>query len=411
MRFGALSAVALLSLSVACGGGDDKKNDDKLCEAGKSLDCGAVPAADVGGATFVAGLANATCSADGTAWNTSACTPLEVGEVGFFCNPTGSSCREGLECITTFSGQDGEFSACWETCTDSTSCPSGEICFPLYPTQDTVCSVPNSARNEACGYGNACAGTANTCVISVNIAQECKQLCPTAAVGTQSTCSAGQTCLAANHLLVQTGTDGNAVECGTDAQCDTASEFECLGGLCLRLAAACGIASPIMTDLSEANLQTAVNGTTVCNRPGRDQYCGALTNGGTAEVDCVSSGYFFSEIDENDNDVTCETDADCSFNFGFACIQTTSGGVCGYQANICIAFCENTDGVETGTCGSGLACQVPDDYFDFIAQRNGTAEVTCTTDAQCDTENQFACTQFADGKFCTRSRKVCVDAP
>ena len=426
--------IATVFLTGSCGdkkNGGGGSNPNTICTPNATSECDAVPPAQVNNQTFVAGLGTATCSADGTAWDTSACTLVSPGTKTElqYCDPNGADCISGLKCFPLLVDADSNGNAtlgeCLQACSASTDCNNSEVCDLVYLAGDYGCSQPNGVRDQSCGYGFACESNL-ACVLTYSFTEECKELCPAADIGTPSSCTNGETCLQTDTLLPQLDpTSSLIVQCKTDGDCDTADEFHCVStdatnSACIRVPAACGKQMPTITDVSDASLG-ALTGSQSCDLYLTSQFCAPSLSNANATVtpSCTTLGYF----DQQDGGLPCTKDSDCNFNGGFACTPFDSGSFCVTPGGFCLAYCETLAGDSTGlNCGDGFVCAVPpagntvNKYVGgssgIILQVNGSAGVSCTADTDCDQGNGFACSDaFSDGKFCARQRKLCQAAP
>ncbi len=424
-----------LCLAASCG--DKKKSSSTtgtpVCTANTTVDCGAVPAAQVNGATFVTGLATATCAADGKSWDTSKCTPIAQGNLieGDICDPTGSQCSTGLTCTTVTAGIDDQGNpvttgVCFTTCKSSADCSGGEDCFPVWSATDPVCSQTNQLRDTVCGYGGECEPTLD-CLSSINFGQECKQPCAANTVGTAGVCTNGELCLQSDLIAIQLTAAFQAVTCTSpdNTPCDTANGYTCVasGGqvdFCVLNPAVCGTPIPVTTSNFTAPFAPAA----ACDLPGFSQYCGPLAGADAAiQPQCVQQGggVFVQTKGSGGSDVTCTDATDCAFVSGFDCLELSGSGgssvqECAIPSNFCVAPCGDIKGVSLGSCGAGFTCTQPADFINvtlFVPQPPDAGDTTdtakkCTTVADCVTGQGMQCINIPDGQFCIRPRSVCT---
>lgn len=404
MRFGALSAVALLSLSVACGGGDDNGDGDKdkkICDANAKVDCGSVPAADVNGATFVVGLADATCASDGKSWDTSACTPKGGAEFTSCYDPD-DQCLPSLTCVET-----GTFLAfCLKSCNGGAACEGNTACVE-WNASNSFC-LPIVPTGNECYANNTCGTAGDTCIVTAidqgNSAYgACSRECDATTFGSQGTCAATETCVSNNGKDFVCPTD---VDCGTDEpECDPLAANTCAAGYkCTRLTATSskcaketgicvGKVLPLFGDATELELLT------------ENDFCYAPLEP-TGETNAYLGEIFVENAACGVKGVTGGNAAESE------CVRVpdTQTG-----AGFCVAFCGEENGTET-QCGTGYVCARPtnlEDAFFIDFQRTGTTRVTCTgpTDTTCAAGNtcyNTAATGAAATYFCVQPSKMCM---
>ncbi len=385
MRFGYWSAVALVALSVACGGGDDGGGDGSVCDAGQVVDCGAVPTGDVNGDDFVDGLANATCASDGRSWDTTQCTP--TGSPEFTSCDATSDCRRGLACVETGTFQ----SYCLTTCSGGGACSTDTACVdwnPSQPETELYCLPVASTGNE-CFSDNTCASSSDSCIPTAldegdYLYGACTRSCASTQVGSQGSCAAGETCVG-NNIDVECQGDP---ACGAAAvNCDIAAANSCNAGQgyrCLRLgsnskcAREPGVCVGTVLPMWATNSQIAANldEEDLCSLPAEPDgesniHLGEIFFGNTACGLTGVAGNFAAEVE---------------------CIRL------GPQVGFCVGFCGEENGSEL-QCGTGYTCARPAFaealFVDFLTvdgartQCTGTADTTtCPAGYTCDENNR-----------------------
>ena len=406
MRFASMSAVALCCLGVACGGDkkDDGNSSGKICDAGKSVDCGDVPAKDVGGDTFTAGLKNATCASDGKSWDVSQCTSTKQGELAG-CNTT-DDCASGLECVDI----ESYTSICLKGCGTAKACATGNACVVTETNGDGFC-LPIVGTGEVCYTDDNCAEADDSCLVVGGDANNfdfltCSRDCED--VGTATGCGGGETC-APNFAFVEC--QGAKPDCTTTVACDitaanpcdAANGYRCLdigvSDACARTPGFCiGRIIPLTDTLTAltavSNQVQSQNFDGVCTLPYKpsDQ---TLNSNGQVVVDNAACG--LTGVTGLPADV--------------ACLRV------GLDFGICAAFCGTENG-ETLNCGSNYHCDRPT-YAEALAvdyqttTPNGATKVPCTVATEataCDTANGYICKDFAvAGTFnCLKPSQVCL---
>ena len=364
-------------------------------------------------------------------------TPVDASLVGARepCNGSTIQCQDPYTCVFV---NQGDLALCLEDCAeDQTTCEQDYYCDTrnIIFNSDAVCwgtsGVDGTCLPKASDGG--CIGDNVACVPNgIGMSYECKATCDGANVdkeGAAGGCAEGQWCLAdksgyIDGLEFETNADGNRVDCATDATaCDASAKYTCRSirennqttEVCGRPAGRCGTKLAAQTNFAEAVLQLGGNQLTAdsfCNYLGRSQYCEGFTETPdvTATVDCASLGWGYRLTDdETSQPYTCGSDMDCSVR-GAECINWSNGASCGYLASVCVAYCESADGEETYTCPADQVCLPPETRIGFIRELdlNGTVR-RCTEGGTCGAG--FTCTEFSDGEFCIRHRKVCREVP
>ncbi len=395
MRFGALSAVALLSLSVACGGGDDKKNGKKLCDAGASVNCEDVPPGDVGGRTFVAGLATATCASDGQSWNVTSCT--EIGGAAWaFCDD-GLVCQSALECV----GFDHLVARCLKDCSGGGSCDGStkciqDYCLPIVSTGNE-CFI-----NDGNDTAGSCATAGDVCEPTAYYGEDttyssCTRPCDSEKVGTSDGCNAGETCIASKYYLeIQPAGAPDCTMTGPNP-CDAANGYRChelrSGLKCAREPGNCiGSVYPMyatMNDLGvlDSEIQSG-NFDHACALPPQER---------SDNTDYGGEIYF--------NNTACGVRGATGLPADVLCLRY------GVDFGICVGFCELDSGDELD-CGAGYHCDAPpqNQAAFFTYEKDGSTDKTCTgtTDTSCGAG--FTCFQppLDDGFYCVKPMQLCL---
>lgn len=385
----------------------------------------------------------------------------------FFCDTEG--CLPGLAC------EASEFlqgSICFQDCgTDPTVCDLLEdgttpgycdsTSFLLIDGDTSVCNFI-SPRNFPCFVGapaEACEGDAECAwngqgfvsiddgsggTVFFDTSYECDETCDGAAVNSgQSTCEAGEECLAGPELELQ-GTAPTFVSCvtlGSGAGCDTAGNYTCMafgdeGNFCARWGGRCGTPAPLQTNAgsttdADANdrpdwFDTAADAEgAFCNHPAEDTWCAPAANG-TAMVECAAMGsWYWSWLDPTTNAaVDCLSDLDCTGLTQEGVIASNCiSGECGSFWQSCVAFCDDPAGggdLSCPTAAPNCVAQDPTTSLNKVGpqiyQRDGSGNsITCTTAGiqdNCDADH--ICTNIGKDNLvdqfrCLKPlRKVCT---
>ncbi|MCK5689624.1 hypothetical protein KAI87_10165, partial [Myxococcota bacterium] len=362
--------------------------------------------------------------------------PLAAAAEYEACGAGIAECNDGLVCDQNdlFGG-----SFCVIDCTGDTSvCAGTQYCdtelsgYGLTP-HDFCWDI--SDRHGMCISDDGC-NTDLTCMAISGESPECVVDCASTAIGTVGTCGT-ETCLQGPYIDAELTGDDVEIPCsGLTDETTCSADFECMfTGVdasnveqftCAQFIGLCGVEGEILDTFTESTddvtgtMEDAVNAgiadpngndyrDTLCNLPGSAVFCGDMA-GGDAEVECASTGWGLTYSDSEGNPFPCSGEGDC-FLIGGECMNFTSGAVCGSSAELCVPFCETFDGVDiVDACPSAThACVIPAAEIGFpIIEGGQAAPVECTTAdtiAECGTG--YICTEFSDGKFCTRQRKVC----
>jgi hypothetical protein len=332
------------------------------------------------------------------------------------------SCEDELTCEDMPLGSP----RCVETCvTTSSGCIFGEYCQSVSGT-DGVC-WPQGDTDDACfpltTSDDACFQAGDTCVATGNgpLASECKETCPADELFTgQASCSsAADQCLAGITFDTQmNGTTpvactnpGVQDTCATGYTCSAAFDGTTTINLCQAPTGLCGTAAPLITDLSEAGLDALTTADT-CASPHTAQYCDR-PDGVTAQVECTTIPIGVT-VTSGGQPIPCTSgdeagEAECGV-FSYDCVNFTSGARCGYLFNICLAFCESSEGSETYTCPAATTCLVPPSPVSYIFEDGGIVPLSsdiCTGPSGCGAG--FTCVAgLVSQSVCARPRKVCL---
>jgi hypothetical protein len=339
---------------------------------------------------------------------------------------TALPCATGLVCSDIAALSD---KVCLTACTGS-ECGADRYCETTWKTEGIAstnfCSA-TSAVGSFCWSTDSCVGVTDAqCYPVTGVSPECLQGCPVANLGTATGCSGGDLCLYGASWDYQGGDPASPIDCSTTA---CATGFDCLtfsidnsGGTadyCVRRDGVCGTSVPVFTQNTSAQVEawiatgSSLNIAHICDMPNAGNFCAPSPVTATAKTECESAGGWGATFsNEAGDNFPCTADVDC-YLIGGQCMNfgSPTGQVCAASINLCAAFCENQEGTETYTCtgiGGGNCIQPTTLIGRPIVEGGTSAPVTCTTpDTQDVCSADYLCTQFSDGNYCARSRKIC----
>lgn len=349
------------------------------------------------------------------------------------------SCDRSSQCLSGSCvpiGDGGQAEMCLQECPDDSSiCGEASYC----DTKNDVFSAPaicwdKSTAGAACLAGalaseGACYyGAGVECVPNgIGMGHECKKVCSGEHVdkqGAAAGCAEDEWCLAdqsgtSSQWEFQLDDLGEEVQCvdGGDSNCDQAKKYTCrevsveleFKKVCVRKSGRCGVKVDTQHVLTEDSLVLGgdLGPDVFCNYLGRGNYCEGFTEAAdvSASVECVQLSWGYHLTNSSNQPFSCTTSLECGVR-GAECISWSEGPTCGYNASICVSFCESPDGAEEYTCPDDQYCTVPESRVAFVQQKDVQDEaVRCDNNGPC--EAGFTCTEFTDGEFCIRFRKVC----